>query len=427
MNKVVALINGRLLDPKTQSTTVMNLFFNESGVLVGMGYVPEEEGDEMVVIDLKGATILPNIMDAHTHLREPGGEGIETLETASLAALHSGITLLIATPDTTPPVDTPEMVLFIHTRRKQTAHVPIYTMGMLTQQGAGLTLAERQLMVAEGAIGFTDGNSLTNTALMRLALQYEGTHPIVVTPYDPYLSDGGGIVEGAVATRLGLKGIPSESESVRMARDIALCEKVGGRLHFFPVTTRKGVELIRSAKAKGLPITCGTAPHYFWLDDTAIEGYPTCMKVSPPLQSADDVLALIEGIQDGTIDVIASGHSPTAIDDKRCDWTSATSGVSGIETLVPATLTRLVPTVGIHRILACLSTNPNQIFGLKKQGIALGNSPSLGVFRLDESVTVNASSFVSMGKCSPFDGMTLQGKAVLTMVDGHIKWQDSSL
>lgn len=427
MAELTALINGRLLDPNTPESSIMNIVLNSDGIIVGLGYVPEEEGDKIKVIDLKGHTIVPNVMDTHVHLREPGNEGIETMATASHAALTAGITLLVATPDTHPPVDTPEMVLFIHTRRKQTAHVPIYTMGMVTKEGAGHTLAEMALMAKEGAIGFTDGNSLTHTGLMRLALEYCPHHPMIVTPSDPWLGGDGLIAEGALATKMGLRGIPQEAESLRVARDIALVERFGGRIHFFPITTRYSVALIREAKARGVAVSCGTAPHYLCFQDRDVEGYRCQLKVNPPLRGADDTQALIEGIQDGTIDVIASDHQPNTVDQKRTDFTSAAPGISGIETLIPATLTTLTPRVPLHRIMACLSSTPHRLFGLKKQGVALGSSPSLSVFDLTQAVTVSSATFRSMDRSSPFEGQTLQGKALLTMIDGHVKWHDASL
>jgi len=427
MAKLTALINGRLLDTRTQDISILNIVLNDAGVIVGLGYVPEEDGDDIRIIDLQGHTIIPNVIDSHVHLREPGNEGIETMASASRAALESGITLLVATPDTHPPVDTPEMVLFIHTRRKQTAHVPIYTLGMVTKEGAGETLAEMALMAAEGAIGFTDGHSLHHTGLMRLALEYCPHHPIVVTPTDPWLQGDGLIADGPLATKMGLLGIPKEAESIRVARDIALVERFGGHLHFFPITTRASVALIRDAKARGIPVTCGTAPHYLWFQDHDVEGYQCHLKVMPPLQSADDIAALIDGIQDGTIDTIASDHQPNTVDQKRTDFTNASPGISGIDTLIPATLHALTPRLPIHRVMACLSANPNRLFGLKKQGVSVGNSPSLSVFNLTESVTIRSHAFHSMDRSSPFDGLTLKGKALLTMIDGHIKWVDSSL
>ncbi|NDD67607.1 hypothetical protein EBZ35_08205 [bacterium] len=300
-------------------------------------------------------------------------------------------------------------------------------MGMVTKGGAGQPLAEMALMAEEGAIGFTDGPSLHDTGMMRLALEYCPNRPMVITPYDPWLGGDGVIAEGALATKMGLRGIPQEAESIRVSRDIALVARFGGQAHFFPITTRDSVALIREAKAKGIPVTCGTAPHYLCFQDRDIEGYHCQLKVTPPLRKADDTQALIEGIEDGTIDVIASDHQPNTVDQKRTDFTSASPGISGIETLIPATLHALRPRIPMHRIMACLSSKPLRLFGLKKPGVSVGARPSLSVFDLTKTVTIQANTFHSMDRSSPFDGLTLTGKAILTMIDGQIKWTDSSL
>ncbi|NDC82766.1 dihydroorotase [bacterium] len=427
MTSLTAIINGRLVDPVTNTEDITNIFLDETGMVVGLGYVPEEDAVTSEVIDLKGKYIISNIIDSHVSLREPGEEDKETLATASKAALSGGITLLISTPDTHPIIDTPEMVSFIHGRRKESSLVPIYPLGALSKNMSGLELAELYLMSDAGAVGFTDGNSLEHTGLMRHALHYSSDldRPVIITPEDPLLSQNGVMNEGSVSTVLGLKGIPAESEEVRLSRDIKLLERFGGFLHVFPVTTRATVDLIRKAKARGLSITCGTAPHYLMFDESDIEGYDPIYKCRPPLRTRDDIEALIEGISDGTIDILASHHQPHTIDGKRTDFVSAEYGMSGIDTFLPSVITALVHrrAVPLPLIAKLLSTNPKRIFRLKKPGVAINTKPSFTVIDTKTEMSVDQAGFGSKSKLSPFHGMGLVGWPVMTIIDGKILWR----
>ncbi|NBV84309.1 dihydroorotase, partial [bacterium] len=391
MNGTTAIINGRLVDPTRGTEDVTNLVLNSDGVITGMGYIPDDDQETTTVIDLKGQYIIPNITDSYCSLREPGHEDKETFLSASAAAVAGGVSVLVATPDTHPTVDTPEMVSFIHARRRAAGVVPIYPLGAVSKGIQGTELAELRLMHDAGAVGFTDGNSLEHTGLMRHALQYSSDldRPIIVTPDDPLLSQNGVMNEGYYSTILGLRGIPAESEELRIARDIELVERFGGVIHFFPISTAQSVELVRRAKARGLAITCGTAPHYLYFDESNIDGYPTNFKVTPPLRSAADRAALIDGIKDGTIDTIASHHQPHTVDGKRTDFVSADPGISGIDTLVCTTLTRLVKQEGLPMATAVklLSTNPLSIYRIKRAGTALLKRPSFTVVDMKTEFT----------------------------------------
>ena len=431
ITETIAVINGRLIDPVRGTEEVTNLLINSNGVVTGMGYLPDDDEETTTVIDVKGRFIIPNITDSHCSLREPGHEDKETFLSASDAAVTGGITALIATPDTHPTVDTPEMVSFIHARRRAAGIVPIYPMGALSKGINGLELAELRLMHDAGAVGFTDGNSLEHTGLMRHALQYSSDldRPIIVTADDPLLSQNGVMNEGYYSTILGLRGIPAESEELRIARDIELVERFGGVLHFFPVSTAQSVELVRRAKARGLAITCGTSPHYLYFDESAIDGYPTNFKVLPPFRAASDRQALIDGIKDGTIDAIASHHQPHTIDGKRTDFVDADPGISGIDTLVCTTLTKLVRDEGLSMVVVSrlLSSNPLEIFLIKRPGIALMKRPSFTVIDMKTDFTLESSQFKSKGLNSPFIGRQMTGKSLMTVIEGRIRFIDPSL
>jgi dihydroorotase len=431
MTEYIALINGRVIDPIRETDDVTNILLDPNGQIAGLGYLPDDDNPNTRAIDLKGRYVIPNITDSHVFLREPGEEDKETLSTASQAALASGITLLIATPDTHPTVDTPEMVSFIHNRRKASSLVPIYPMGAVSKGIKGTELAELRLMAEAGARGFSDGNSLEHTGLMRHALQYSSDldRPIVITPEDPLLSQNGVMNEGYTSTILGLKGIPAESEEVRLSRDIKLLERFGGVLHVSPVSTGQSVDLIRKAKARGLAITCATAPHYLWHDETIIEGYNPNFKVSPPLRTQGDIQALIDGIKDGTIDAITSHHQPHTIDGKRTDFVSADFGISGLDTFVALTMTRLVrdEQIPIKQVAKLISSNPLKIFRLKKPGIALNHRPSFSVIDMKNEFTIDSNTFKSKGQNSPFHGMSVIGKSLLTIINGEIRWMSPEL
>lgn len=428
MTHAIALINGRLIDPVRQTEEVTNLLLDDTGLLVGLGYLPDDETPETTVIDLQGRHIIPNVTDTNIILNNVW-QTQDTLEHLGEGAARSGVShIIISACDA--PLDTPEKIAFFKEQSQQ-VKVHAYPFGALSKDGDGESLAELRLMSEAGAIGFYEGNSLNHSGLMRHALQYSSnlSRPIVITPFDAELSQNGVMTEGATSTQLGLRGYPAACEAVRLSRDIQLVERFGGTLHVSPITTKASLDLVRSAKARGVSITCGTAPHYLWFSDEDIMGYDTNKKVMPPLPSKSDQLALIAGIKDGTIDCIASHHTPLGIDEKRTDFVSATPGMSGLDTFIPAVLTRLIrdDQFAIKDIAQLITSKPNQIFNLQSKGVVLNSRPNLTVVDLKTPVTVSPDILHSWGKNSGYFGKTLVGFPVLTLSDGKIVWQSSTL
>jgi len=427
----LALINGQYIDFRLKSQDSTNLLL-QNGQVIGQGYMPDDGMDnDTLVYDLKGCVIVPGIIDTWVHVREPGEEGKETLASASAAAIAGGITGIFTSPDTTPSPDNPEMIASLLRKGSQVGQTPLYPIGCLSKGRAGQTLSEMGLMRDAGAIAFSDLNSLQDIGLMQQAMRYAKALncPVLVSPDEPTLHRGGAMNESAFSIQKGLKGIPSQSEDVRLARDLQLAASTGVHLHVFPISTAGSVAMIRDAKAKGIPVTCGTAPHYLYFQDSDIGDYDTDYKVMPPFRTQADQEALIEGLRDGTIDCIASHHHPMTIDEKRTDFMSAGFGISGIDTFVPAVIHRLVHECGFSMVETCqlISQKPRAIFKLPSTGAGLLKRPSFTVIHPKKETVVTTESFRSQGKNSPFIGKTFQCKVVMTVIDGHIVYQDSEL
>ena len=418
MTKTV-LLNAKLIKPDSKPPETCNLLL-ANGKLIGMGYIPDEAEDSVHQIDLQGCWIVPNIIDSFVQGCEPGFENRDNLDSVSTAAASAGITGLISSPETYPVCDTPEMIQFI-LNRATSATLPVYPLGGVTKQLQGSELAEMGLMKKAGAVGFTDGAAIISPSMMQNALAYSamfGT-PILSRPHSHNPEDGV-MNDGYQSTILGLKGVSSVIEETLVARDIQLAEKTGGKLHIFPITTRGSVKLIRDAKQRGIQVTCGTAPHYLYLTDQDLEGYDTAKKANPPFRTSDDQAALIDGIKDGTIDILASDHQPHTIDDKRTDFTSAAFGISGVDLFLPLILNNLYHQHKIDPslIFKLISTNPARLFSLSLPKLLLGSAPNFTIIDPAQDYTVTQDSLLSNGKNTPFIGQTLKGGAKITVVNG---------
>ncbi len=431
MTRYTALINGRVVDPVAQTDDVTNLLFDDTGLLVGVGYMPDDDSPDTTVIDLKGRHVIPNVTDAPIILSNIWKDQGETLSSLDVCSVASGVShLLISASEV--KLDTPETIsLFNSHVADKMSH--FYPLGALSKFGdtAPTILAELRLMSDAGALGFYEGNSLHHSGLMRHALEYSSNlgRPIMITPCDTEIAQNGVMTEGPTSTQLGLRGYPSAAEAVRLSRDIQLVERFGGTLHVTPITTKAGLDLIRDAKSRGVRVTCGTAPHYLWFCDADIHDYDPNKKVIPPLPSRSDQLALIDGIKDGTIDCISSHHTPLGMDAKRTDFVTATPGISGLDTFIPATFTSLLTQHGldVKTIAKLISTTPNRIFGIRSKGIAVNNRPSLTVLDLKNAKSITPNNLQSLGKNSPFLSESLIGFPVLTMTNGRVVWRSPDL
>jgi len=380
------------------------------------------------IVDAAGNLVVPGLIDMHTHLREPGYEYKETILTGCLAAAHGGFTAICCMPNTNPVNDNQSVTDFILKKARTAVGVRVYPVGAITRGLKGQSLAEYGEMKAAGVVALSDdGNPVTNGQLMRRAMEYAKGFELLVISHceDLNLTAHGVMNEGAVATRLGLAGIPNASETVMVAREIALCELTGIPIHIAHVSTADSVHLIRDAKQRGLPVTAETAPHYFTLTEEAVLSYNTNAKVNPPLRTAADREAVRKGLADGTIDVIASDHAPHSTMEKEVEFDAAANGFVGLETSLPLSLSLVeMGYLSINDLITKMSVNPARILHRDTGGLCPGKPADVTVIDLAGEFTVDARSFRSKSRNTPFDGWKLKGKAVLTVVGGNIVFNE---
>lgn len=419
----VAYTNARLLDPATGLDSVGGLLTDGTAIAdIGPEIFNSGLPEDAQVIDCSGLCLSPGLIDMRVQLREPGAEHKETIESASRAAAHGGITSMVALPNTEPVIDDVAVLEFLARRARETKLVKVYAYGTVTRGLKGRELTEFGLLSEFGAVGFTDGlSAVADSQVMRRALSYSRTFGQVILqhPEDPALSSGA-MNEGEVATRLGLAGIPAAAEVIMVERDLRLVELTGGRYHVANVTTAAALEAIRKAKQKGLSVTCDTAPHYFTLNEHAVGDYRSFAKVSPPLRGESDRQAVEDAIADGTIDVIASDHSPHDQDSKRLPFAIAEPGIVGLESLLPLSLQLYHKgRLGLLEVLGKLTSGPAAILGLKGGSLTRGAAADLTLFDLDKPWQIDPDSFQSKSKNSPFTDHPVQGRVRRCVVDGR--------
>ena len=414
--------NVRLIDPAASLDQPGRLLVR-NGIIEAIDQAGAEgRPEEAVSIDGRGAVLCPGLVDMRVEIGEPGYEYRETVASAARAASAGGITTIAVLPTCKPAIDNPALVRLLRSRGEETGAITILPYGALTKGCEGKELAEIGLLHEAGAIAFTDGARAVDPArLMRLALSYAGGFNALVVqhPEEPSLAGSGCATAGNLATRLGLGGIPSAAEAIMIARDIRLAEMTGGKLHFAHVSTAEGVELIRKAKKRGLAITCDTAPHYFDLNENAIEGFRTYAKFSPPLRPESDRLAVCAALADGTIDAIASDHMPRDADDKRLPFAQAATGGAGMATLLGVTLTRVHDgTLSLSDALALLTSKPAALLKSSAGTLAKGAAADLCLFSPEQSWLVEAGKLPGRGQNTAFDGRALEGLVLGTWKAG---------
>jgi dihydroorotase len=359
----------------------------------------------------------------HVHLREPGHEHKETLASGGLAAAAGGVTTMACMPNTEPVIDDIALVQFIERRARETSLVRIHPIAALTRGLGGEQLTEMGMLSEAGAVAFSDdGLPVFNSLVMRRALSYSTAFNALIIQHaeDPDLSACGCMNEGETATRLGLPGIPNASEAIVVERDIRLAEITGGRYHVAHISTLEAIDAVRRAKARGLPVTAEAAPHHFALNETAIGDYRTFAKMAPPLRDEDSRRAVVEGLRDGTIDVIATDHAPHDQDSKRLPLAHAANGIVGLETLLPLALELYhnghMPLI---EVLAAMTVGPADLLALDVGRLSPGAPADLLLFDLDCPWRIDVDAFHSKSKNSPFDGRPVQGRALRTVVGGR--------
>jgi dihydroorotase len=423
MSEKTAFINARLIDPATGRDEKGALLV-ENGLIADLGPRLFNDGVPKGVetVDCGGHVLSPALIDMRAHLREPGEEEKETIETATAAAAVGGIGTLVALPNTNPPVDNPALLEFVIRRGREAGRVRVESYAALTQGTKGERMTELGLLAEAGAVAFTDGTkAVAHPVVMRRILSYAKAFGLLVVQHAevPELASSGGMNEGELATRLGLDGISVMAESMMIERDLRLVAATGARYHVAHIATGEGIELVRQAKARGLPITCDTAPPYFGLNETAIGNWRTFAKLSPPLRSEADRLAVVAGLADGTIDAIASDHAPQDQEEKRLPFTDAEPGAVGVETLLPLLL-ELVHTTQLPLVkaLALVTSQPAKLLDLPRGKLAKNAAADLAVIDLDTPWKIEEKALLSKSKNTPFGGRPVQGRAIRTVVAG---------
>lgn len=426
--KETAYINARIIDPETKLDIKGSLLTKgekiaDFGENIFSNGIPE--GIE--VVDCEGHVLCPGILDIQVHLREPGQEYKETLETGTKSAAAGGVTTAVCMANTDPVIDDVSMVQFVKEKTRESAFVNVHTYGAITKGLKGKELTEMALLKEAGAIGFSDdGLPVMNSLTMRRAMEYASMLDVPISQHaeDINLSNGGCINEGVMSAKLGLVGIPNASEAIIVERDLLLLELTGGHYHVLHISTHQAIDAVRRAKAKGLNVTCEAAPHHFVLTDEAVEDYRTFAKMNPPLRAEQDKHAVIEGLRDGTIDAIATDHAPHDQDSKRIPLSQAAFGIVGLETMLPFTL-ELYHKHGFDLIdvLSKVTYRAADIIRQPIGRIAKGKQADLTLIDLNRKWKIDTKDFTSKSKNSPFGGLETTGRAVRTIVKGQTVYQ----
>jgi dihydroorotase len=413
--------NGRLIDPALKIDRVTDVLIEEGKIRT----IGDFQGPDAAVFDASGLIVAPGFFDIHVHLREPGAEEAETIRTGGEAAVAGGFTAVAAMPNTKPPNDNASTTQFIVTEARRSSPARVFPIGAITMGQQGEKLAEIGEMVEAGIVGISDdGKPVMNARLFRRAMEYSMMFdlPVIQHCEDLDLSAGGVMNEGIVSTRLGLMGIPGAAEDAIVARDLILAEVTRARYHVAHISTAGAVGMVREARAAGLNVTAEVAPHHFTLTDGAVAGYDTHAKMQPPLRAETDVTAVIAGIKDGTIDAIATDHAPHHADLKMLEFDRAPFGITGLETAVGLTTTKLG--LPVSRLVELFSTNPQKIMKVDGWGLYEGSRADLTILDMDREWTFDVGLSRSLSRNSPFDGWEMKGKAVATIVGGEVIYED---
>jgi len=423
----VRVVNGRVIDPSQDLDRVCDVWIEGSSIL-GLGPRAGQQSDR--TIDATGKIVCPGLIDMHVHLREPGHEEDETIATGTSSALAGGFATIACMADTDPPIDTEAGVAFIRAAAQRANNCNVLPVAAVTRGRGGQDLAEMGGLVDSGAVAFSDDEGpITSAEIMRRALEYSRMfdRPVLTHCEDAELTKEGLMHEGRLSMMLGLRGMPAAAEEVILYRDLALAERTGGRLHILHVSTARSVELIREAKRRGVRVTAGACPHHFTLTDESLREYDSNFKVLPPLRTAADIAAIIEGLRDGTIDVIASDHAPHAVEKKQREYALTPFGIIGLETLLPICVTSLVEPghLSWSQLIEKLTVGPAKVLGVRKGTLQPGHDADVTIIDAAAKWRINSGRFRSKSRNTPFNGRAVQGRAAMVIVAGEVKLEEA--
>jgi dihydroorotase len=437
MTSKIVIKNGHVIDPANKRDGRFDVLIDRGKIADVQPSIPathstslrvasrveSRDANGAKVIDANGRLVVPGFVDLHTHLRQPGREDKETIETGGRAAARGGFTTICAMPNTEPAIDERGMAEFIRQEAKRIQLVDVHPIGAITKGCQGRELTEFGELFDAGCVALSDdGSVVADSLLMRRALEYAKLfdRPLIQHAEDPALVAGGVMHEGLVSATLGLRGIPAEAEVVIVARDLALAELTGGWIHFAHLSSARSVELIRQAKRRGVRVSCEVTPHHLLLTHEAVGLFNAHAKVNPPLRTEQDRLALVEGLRDGTIDCIATDHAPHTDWEKAADFDSAPFGTSALETALGVCVEALIEPKHLSwaQLIEKLAVGPSAIAGLKTGSLSVGSEANATIIDPAASWTVDPAQFISKGKHSPFTGQTLRGMATQVLVRG---------
>lgn len=414
-----------MIDPLNGRDEIADLYL-ENGILRDPN-APGANSGPLRILDATGLVVVPGLIDLHVHFRDPGNPTAENAESGSAAAARGGIASVVLMPNTRPPVDTPELMRRILEQCRACGRVEAMSSACITRNRAGTELADLQALAEAGAVAFTDdGSTVADESLMRQAMRIAAKLglPILDHALDPHLAGDGVMHQGKVSVRLGLPGIPSEAENLVVARDIRLSEETGCRVHIQHISTAESVDLVRKARENKIPVSAEATPHHLWLTEDDIDGRNADFKMNPPVRSVRDRNAILEGVVDGSIHILATDHAPHSAADKAKGFLHAPFGIVGLETAIGITYTSLVLTgrMSLREWVRRWTEGPATVLGMPPPRIIPGQPAHLTVLDLTHAWQVDSRRFLSRSRNTPFEGLSLKGRAIYTFSRGSLSW-----
>jgi len=424
--KNILIKSGKVIDPAGSREFISDIYIKD-GVVSEIKENIKTAKNDAVKIDAKGCLVSPGFVDMHVHLRDPGFEDEETIETGALAAVKGGVTAVVCMPNTNPAIDSEPLVKYILEKSGKSA-CRIFPAAAMTKGLKGTEITEMGLLSEAGAVGFSDdGKGIGDSRLMYEIMRYSTQFglPLILHEEDPFISAGGLAHEGRYSSMLGLEGISGLSDDVMISRDIMLAKRSGARIHITHLSTKGGVEMIKKARSEGLDITCDVTPHHLFFNDSCLTTFNTNFKVKPPIRSEEDRRALVEGIKEGVIDAIASDHAPHLDTEKNTTFKLASFGTIGLETLFAAAFSKLCieEKISIPRLISLITSSPAKILGIDAGKIEVGKTANITVIDAEAEEEIKRDSFISKSKNSAFIGQKLKGKIVYTISKGKLVYR----